>query len=79
MNFTSTGSVNMMVLSEQMQRIIRDGVRASPLGNGETRRLTDLGEMYIARSEPGNSLGKEFIFQFSLAIDKVPYKFYRKV
>ena len=67
----------MLVLSREMQVRIRDEVRLSPLAEGEVRRLTGLGEMYVSLKNTEVETTTTYTHLFDLAIDDIPHCFYR--
>lgn len=62
-----------MILSNQMQERLRQFLVASPLHEGEIRRVDGMGNLYVALSKEHK---EPYYFQYSLAIDGVPHYFF---
>lgn len=64
-----------MILSTQMQERLKQSLAASPLHEGEVRRVDGMGELYFSQTK---EQPEPYYFKYSLSIDDVPYYFFGK-
>lgn len=64
-----------MILSTQMQEEIKQRLAASPLYDGEIRRIDGMGDLYVSLTR---EMHEPYYFQYTLRIDDTPYHFFGK-
>jgi hypothetical protein len=58
-----------MIPTQHMQQMIKDQLAASPLSDGEIRRIEGMGELYVSFSRDADKAHREYTYMYSLSID----------
>lgn len=65
-----------MILSNQMQLLIKEQLRTRPLSADEVRRVERMGELYVSRLSKERLDSSVYTYKYTLEIEGVSYHFY---
>ena len=68
-----------MIPTQPMQQLIKDQLTASPLSEGEIRRIEGMGELYVSLSRDTDKRHHEYTFMYSLTIDSTQFYFFSRL
>lgn len=68
-----------MIPTQNMQQLIKSQLAASPLYEGEIRRIEGMGDLYVSRKRELETSHDEYTYMYSLIIEEETYYFFSRL
>lgn len=68
-----------MIPTQPMQQLIKDQMTATPLAEGEIRRIEGMGELYVSLTRDIDKRHHEYTYMYSLTIDNKKFYFFSRL